>query len=588
MSIRPWWTSAVIYQIYVRSWKDSDGDGVGDLGGIIEKLDYLAWLGIDGIWLSPIMPSPNADFGYDISDYYGIDPAIGSKEEFALLIGAAASRGIAILLDLVPNHTSVSHPWFVSARGDPASTSRNYYIWAPPGTSGAPPNNWQDVTGGSAWQFEPETGLYYLHSFMPSQPDLNWHNPDVRREFENILRYWFNQGVAGFRIDSALSLVKDSLLRDDPPISPEEVIALGGESAYPDYEVFSTNRPEVHDIYRSWRIIADNYIPPRLLLGETWVCHIPTLASYYGDGQDELGLAFNFSFIFSPFTAPALAQVVQETLEALPDGATPVWTASNHDISRFPTRWCDGDIRRVRLALFSMLMLPGSTVIYYGDEIGMVDVEIPEDSVRDVMRSSVDETRDRVRTPMQWEPGEGAGFTDPGVTPWLPIGDTTCINVESSRSDSFSVLHLFRELLSIRHSLDGLMSGIYRQILVTDSLWIWYRGERYIVMTNFSEESISLGAIVELTLSTSQAGVSGDIALESTTMESTLVRAVVSKDTASQRTVPGGTTSQDAISHSILYEGIVVGATDLRLIGTRLAALGELAPWQGIVVEIHG
>jgi len=486
-----WWQGGAIYQVYVRSFMDSDGDGVGDLAGITQRLDYLSWLGIDGIWLSPTMPSPNEDWGYDVSDYLGVDPALGTMGDLEDLIAEARPRGMAVLLDLVPNHTSREHPWFQAALRGPDDPHRDLYVWAPPGPGGGPPNNWLAAGGGPAWTLDPSSGQYYLHQFLPAQPDLNWWNPEVGERFDDILRWWFDRGVAGFRIDVAHGLVKDALLRDDPPASEDDHPMAGRHGLR---RVYSANRPEVHDIYRRWRRIADSYDPARVLLGETWVFDPHQLAAFYGDG-DELHLAFNFSFLFSDFNAPCLARVVRETMGALPEGACPVWTGSNHDVSRLVSRWCAGERSRAGAALVLLCTLPGTVVLYYGDEIGMADVDVPVAEARDRMGLGDPEgqpPRDRARTPMQWEAGPGCGFTS-APRPWLPVGDCLQVNVADQREDPGSLLSLTRRLLSLRR--DGMIptGGRYEEVAVGDRLWVYGVGEATVAV-NLSDE----GAPVEL------------------------------------------------------------------------------------------
>ena len=445
----PWWHGAVLYQLYVRSWRDSNADGYGDLAGILQRLDHLSWLGVDGIWLSPTMPSPDADWGYDVSDYTGVHPELGTIDDLDTLIAAAAERGIRVLLDLVPNHTSSAHPWFVESRPGRDSRYRDYYVWADASPGGGPPNNWLDATGGPAWQWDPGTGQYYLHNFLAAQPDLNWWQPAVHDEFRDVLRFWFDRGVAGFRIDVAHGLYKDAQLRDNPQLPPGSGEL---EGRYGQRPVYNANRPETHAVYRDWRKLADGYPVPRLLLGETWVPDAGRLASYYGS-DDELHLAFNFPFAFADFTAAALADVLRATVAALPAGACPVWMASNHDIGRFPTRWCAGDEDRVRLALLILTTLPGAAVLYYGDEIGMADVDVPPQLQRDAMtRRAAGQrgNRDRARTPMRWDDSGGAGFTAGRVRPWLPLPAAGTPDVADQRADPDSVLWLCKRLIALR------------------------------------------------------------------------------------------------------------------------------------------
>jgi alpha-glucosidase len=470
--------------VYARSFADTDGDGYGDLPGVIERLDHLAWLGIDALWLSPTMPSPDDDWGYDVSDYRGVHPELGTLADLDRLVAEAGRLGIRVLLDLVPNHTSSAHPWFAEASASRDAGKREYYVWAGPAAGGGPPNNWVSAAGGSAWTFHEPTGQYYLHNFLPSQPDLNWWNPEVHREFEEILRFWFDRGVHGFRIDVAHGLYKDAELRDNPPAVPGDHLQAPGGLA-PRYNF---NRPEVHQVYRDWRGMAEQYRPPRLLLGETWVFPVEDMLTYYGS-DDELQLAFNFPFLFSEFSAPELAGVVGRTFAGLPPGGCPVWTASNHDVSRLTTRWCAGDERRIRLALLILTTLPGTVMLYYGDEIGMTDVELSRAEQRDAMTR--DQTarpqRDRARTPMQWSAGAGAGFCPPGVKPWLPIGDHARVNVAEQRDRPDSVLRLVRDLLALRHEQQsGRLAG-YEALAVTENCWVYRTGD-LVVAANLSAE----------------------------------------------------------------------------------------------------
>ncbi len=500
-----WWHGAVLYQLYVRSWLDTDGDGYGDLGGVIARLDYLSWLGVDGIWLSPTMPSPDEDWGYDVSDYLGVHPDLGTLEDMDRLIAEAGQRGMRVLLDLVPNHTSSAHPWFIDAAGGKGSGHRDFYVWADPGAGGGPPNNWLNATGGPAWTWHDSTKQYYLHNFLPGQPDLNWWEPRVHEEFRQILRFWFDRGVAGFRIDVAHGLYKDAELRDNPPELSGNPLAgrFGQQQAY------NANRPETHDVYRDWRRIADSYPAARVLLGETWVGDPDRLADFYGN-DDQLQLAFNFPFVFARLTAPDLSAVVAGTLAALPAEACPVWTASNHDVGRFPTRWCDGDQRKVRLALLVLATLPGAMVLYYGDEIGMTDVGVPLELQQDKMSlgsgqngssgeggqngGSTDGNgwqgnRDRARTPMQWDGSVAAGFTR-AAAPWLPTGDSATVNVADQRDDPGSVLSLCRDLLSLRRAESGGQLASYQPLPAPPGGWA-YRAGSLTVLANFSDRPVT-------------------------------------------------------------------------------------------------
>jgi alpha-glucosidase len=482
-----WWQGAVLYQLYVRSWRDSNADGYGDIPGITGGLDYLSWLGVDAVWLSPTMPSPDDDWGYDVSDYTGVHPELGTMADLDGLIAAAGQRGIRVLLDLVPNHTSSAHAWFIDAASSRGSEHRDYYVWADPAPDGSPPNNWRDATGASAWAWHEPTGQYYLHNFLETQPDLNWWLPEVHEQFAAILAFWFDRGVAGFRVDVANGLYKDAQLRDNPPDDSGQPLS----GRYGLKPVYNTNQPEVHGVYREWRAIAERYQPPRLLLGETWVPDARALAPFFGQ-DDELQLAFDFPFIFSVFTAGALSAVVASTLAALPDTASPVWTASNHDVGRFATRWCGGDGAKIRLALLVLATLPGAFVLYYGDEIGMTDVAVPPGLQRDKMtRGNLGGQliRDRARTPMQWDTSPSAGFTAPGVTPWLPVGNPAAANVAAQRGDPGSVLEFCRALISVRKAELGGGGEVarYQQHPAPPGLWV-YRCGGLLVAANFTSE----------------------------------------------------------------------------------------------------
>ncbi len=472
---RPWWQSGVLYQIYPRSFADTNADGMGDLPGIIRHLDHLAWLGIDGIWLSPVTRSPNRDWGYDVSDFCAVEPDLGTMEDVDRLIAEAAARGIRVLMDLVPNHTSDQHPWFLDARSSRHAAKREWYVWADPKADGSPPNNWVSSFGGPAWTHDPRTGQSYLHNHLAEQPDLNWWNEEVRLAFDDIMRFWCARGVAGFRIDVCNVIIKDAALRDNPVATEEDDFEA---QLFGQRSVYNTNRPEVHEVIRRWRTLVDDFRAPRILLGETPV-PVRELAAYYGDGRDELHLAFNFPFISAAFECGALRDVVELTEAALPAGAWPVWTGSNHDMFRFPTRWAGDDPRKIRLALLMLLSLRGTPVLYQGDEIGLGNAKVAHEDMRDplgVRYFPYYEGRDAGRTPMPWSSDPGGGFTDPGVKPWLPLGDVGACNVETQRSDPSSVLALTRALIALRRDADDLRTGSYRSLDAPDGVWAWVAG----------------------------------------------------------------------------------------------------------------
>ena len=473
-----WWREGVLYQIYPRSFADSNDDGVGDLPGVVSRLDYLEWLGINGIWLNPINPSPNVDWGYDVADYTAVHPDLGTLEDVDRLIAEAGKREIRVVLDLVPNHTSDRHPWFLDR---PES-----YVWAD-----QIPNNWRSIFGGgSAWTLDADRGRYYLHNFAREQPDLDWWNPEVRAEFERILRFWFDKGVAGFRIDVAHALIKDRELRDDP-------VTSDGLRA-----VYSMNRPETHEILRSWRALAESYEPPRMFLGEAYVLDVPAWARFYGSGDDELNLAFVFALVHANLDAAEMRSIVSATEAALPDGAQPCWTGSNHDAGRLATRWCGGDESLARCALLILLALRGTPCLYYGDEIGLTAGHVPPERVLDV----ADPPRDPGRTPMPWTPG--GEWKDP----WLPLEDTAR-NLEDQRSDPESTLAFTRDLIAVRRSLDELRVGPYAELPAPEGAWAWRRGAAVVAAVNLGSDAVEVDGVEgEIALATARTRIGERIA----------------------------------------------------------------------------
>ncbi|HEX2050665.1 MAG TPA: alpha-amylase family glycosyl hydrolase [Actinomycetota bacterium] len=523
---RTWWRDGVLYQLYPRSFADSDGDGVGDLRGVVERLDYLQWLGIDGVWLNPITASPDDDWGYDVADYCAVHPALGDLDAADDLVARAGERGIRILLDLVPNHTSSRHPWFVDALTGRGARHRDWYVWADPKPGGSPPNNWRSVFGGPAWTLDDASGQYYLHNFLPTQPDLNWWNEDVRAAFDDVLRFWFDRGVAGFRIDVAHAVVKDRDLRDNLPATERDHPSV---QRFGQQHTFNMDQPEVHDVIRRWRKIADSYDPPRVLVGETFLYDLERVARYYGRG-DELHLAFNFPFALSELDAATMRAAVELTERVLPDDAWPVWMGSNHDIGRFPTRWCGDDDAKTRAALVVLLTLRGTPFLYYGDEIGMTNVDVPHDRLVDPVahRSGPGDGRDPARTPMQWSAAPNAGFTTPEARPWLPVGGGA--DVASQRDDPGSTLTLTRALIALRKRSRDLASGAYRTMRSPDGTWAFRRGDATAVAVNLSPAAAPVDGI----------------------------------------------------------HGIVAVATDEGRAGERVSGTVELRPWEGLVVTPDG
>jgi alpha-glucosidase len=487
-----WWQDGVLYQIYPRSFADSDGDGHGDLQGIRERLGHLERLGVSGLWLNPTAPSPNADWGYDVSDYCDVHPDFGSLADMDALLADAHAAGIRVLLDLVPNHTSDRHPWFAESRSGRDNPKADWYVWADPKPDGSPPNNWVSMFGGPAWEYEPRRGQYYLRNFTTRQPDLNWWCDDVREEFDRILRFWLDRGVDGFRIDVCQAIVKDRHLRDNPPATPDdrENVRLRGQKPH-----YSMNRPEVHDVLRRWRALCDTYPHGPILLGETNTHDLEGLARYYGEHRsDELHMAFNFPFMSRPFEPAAIRDVIERTEATLPPHAQPVWTTSNHDASRFVSRWCGDDRHKVRLALMLLLSLRGTPLLYYGDELGLPDVPVPAQAARDPLADGTlpgKDGRDPCRTPMPWDASQHFGFVSPpaasgAAAPWLPAGDRAGRTVADQEADRDSVLHLTRALIALRAAEPGLRRAPVRFVEAGDDVLAFDRGSLRVIL-NFSD-----------------------------------------------------------------------------------------------------
>lgn len=501
-----WWQTGVIYQIYPRSFMDSDGDGVGDLPGIRRRLDYLDWLGVDAIWISPIFPSPMVDFGYDISDYTDIHPLFGTMEDFDRLLDEAHDRDIRVILDLVPNHTSDQHPWFQESRSSRDNPKRDWYIWEDPAENGDPPTNWISEFGGSAWEWDERTEQYYYHAFFKEQPDLNWRNPEVREAMYDIMRFWLDKGVDGFRIDVLWHLIKDDKLRDNPTnpdYDPETDVPF--DSLIP---VFNTDRPEVHDIGVEMREVTEEYETQRVLIGEIYL-PITELVAYYGEENEAIHLPFNFHLILTDWTAEDVAAVITQYEAALPAGGWPNWVLGNHDQPRFGSR-VRPEQRRVAAML--LLTLRGTPTIYYGEEIGMLDTHVPPDQIKDPKEQRIPQlavSRDPARTPMQWDTTENAGFTT--GSPWLPINDNKRdINVAAEKEDRTSVLHLYRQLISLHHSEPALHAGQYRLFSEKNEVLAYVRKveettDQFLIALNFSGGARRLALedkTGELTLST--------------------------------------------------------------------------------------
>jgi alpha-glucosidase len=511
----PWWQTAVIYQIYPRSFQDSNGDGVGDLAGILSRLDYLVELGVDGLWVSPFYPSPMADFGYDVSDYCGVDPLFGSIADFDALLARAHALELRVILDFVPNHTSDQHPWFVESRSSRESAKRDWYLWRDPAEGDGPPearlpNNWMSHFGGPGWTYDEATGQFYLHSFLAQQPDLNWRNADVREAMYGAMRFWLNKGVDGFRMDVLWLLIKDAQYRDNP-VNPEWRPSSSSFGRY--LPLYTANRPETHEIVAEMRSLLDGYTGERLLIGEIYL-PIDELVRYYGSGVPEAKetehdltnaaitsprlngaqLPFNFHLIQTPWRADAIARLIRDYEAALPPGAWPNWVLGNHDQTRLATRV---GAAQARVAAMLLLTLRGTPTMYYGDELGMKDGVIPPSEVQDPAEKNqpgIGMGRDPERTPMLWEGSANAGFTT-GI-PWLPISAHFAGHaVAAERNDAGSMLSLYRTLLRLRREHRALHCGdVYgvKPSDETDSPVLMYRRtdgeERMKVLLNLSAE----------------------------------------------------------------------------------------------------
>jgi len=475
----------VIYQIYPRSFQDSNADGTGDLRGISRRLDYLRWLGVDAIWISPIFPSPMADFGYDVANYVDVDPLFGTLADFDALLTAAHARDIRVVLDYVPNHTSDQHPWFKASRASRENPRRDWYIWRDAAADGGPPNNWLSAFGGSVWEWDAATQQFYLHTYLTQQPDLNWQNPAVRDAMYDVLRFWFARGVDGMRIDALRQVVKAAALPDNPP-NPEW---RRGDDPYRQLlPLYSADQPALMDVVHRFREISDEY-PDRLLIGELWL-PIERLVAYYGREGRGLHLPFNFHLILTPWTAPTIAALVDAYETALPSGAWPNWVLGNHDRSRVASRLGEA---QARVAAMLLLTLRGTPTLYNGDEIGMHDVPIPPHLVQDPFELNVPGIglgRDPERTPMQWDSSDNAGFSEPNVQPWLPLAhDYPRVNVAVEQIDPRSMLTLHQRLVALRRATPALSVGTYRHVSSDDAVFVFERAsgsDRRVVALNLS------------------------------------------------------------------------------------------------------
>lgn len=481
---RPWWERGTIYQIYPRSFQDSGGDGIGDLKGVRQRLEYVQSLGVDAIWLSPIFPSPMADFGYDVADYCSIDPLFGDLAEFEALLADCHDRGLKVLLDFVPNHTSDQHPWFLESRQSRNNPKRDWYIWRDPAPDGGPPNNWTSDMGGSSWEFDPATGQYYLHAFLREQPDLNWRNPEVSDAMHDVLRFWFDRGVDGFRIDVLWHCYKAADFRDNP-LNPDFHPALGEKLKVLQHH--SAHQPDIHGLAGSFRKLADAF-GERLLVGE--IClPLPQLVEYYGP-RDTPGvhLPFNFQLLDAPWDAGVLTRLITDYEAALPDGGWPNWVMGSHDAARIAGRLGED---QARVAAMLLLTLRGTPTLYQGDELGIGWVDIPSERIRDpqdLRQPGLGLGRDHARTPFAWDTTAYAGFSQ--SEPWLPLHeDWRTRNAAAQQADPRSMLNLYRNLLALRRRRDALSIGEIVLLPAQGSVLCYERrhdDERLFVMLNLS------------------------------------------------------------------------------------------------------
>lgn len=482
-----WWQSAVIYQIYPRSFQDSNGDGVGDIPGILQRLDYLQWLGVNVVWLSPIFPSPMADFGYDVSDYRAVHPLFGTLADLDALIAELHRRDMKILLDFVPNHTSDQHPWFRASRSSRDNPYRDWYIWRDGQLDDRPPNNWLSrFDGETAWEWDERAGQHYLHSFLKEQPDLDWRNPAVREAMLDVVRYWFERGVDGLRVDVAYRVMKDAALRDNPP-NPDW--KPGMDPSFRLIEQHTKDTPDAHLFNRWLRQVADSY-GDRLLVGEM---NLPfeRLIPHYGTvDEPEFHLPFNFRLIFSPWEADNVRALAAEYDWLLPDHAWPNWVLSNHDQARFATR---AGPEQARNGMLFLLTMRGTPTIYYGEELGLQNVAIPKDRVQDpweLLTPGLGLGRDPVRTPMPWSDKPNAAFCDPETEPWLPLGNEARENsVAAQKARPDSMLRFTRQLLTIRRKSPALELGTYQELPAESPMLAFARmleAESWVTLLNFS------------------------------------------------------------------------------------------------------
>jgi alpha-glucosidase len=482
-----WPINSVVYHIYVRSFKDTNNDGIGDLAGVIQKLDYIKDLQVNAIWLSPIYPSPQADFGYDVSNYTDIDSLFGTLNEFDQLVLEAHKRNLRVMMDYVPNHTSDQHAWFVQSRATRNDPKRDYYIWRDGKEDGSPPNNWLSVFGGSAWEFDERTNQYYLHTFDSAQPDLNWRNPEVVLEMLNALRFWMERGVDGFRVDVPYHMYKDPEFGDEQ-INPNFV-----QGTHSQYEMLLHTKtawlPESIGMMKQFvEVIKEK--PHKFMVTEAWTT-LPELIRVYKEVGWKYFQPFNFSLITLPWQANVHKEYIDTYETELGDTYIPCWVLGNHDTPRVATRIGES---QARIAAILSLTLRGFPFVYYGDEIGMPNGVIPYEMIRDPFEKKspgLSRGRDPERTPMQWDASHNAGFSS--ATPWLPISEGfTTLNVEAQEKDSTSMLSLYKRLIALRSNHEALSQGIYKPLPQPAhnvfSFIREYNGKKVLIVLNFDDQ----------------------------------------------------------------------------------------------------
>jgi alpha-glucosidase len=488
-----WWKHAVFYEIYPRSFYDTNGDGIGDLNGITAKLDYLRDLGFDAIWITPFYPSPQVDFGYDVSDYENVDSQFGTLADFDRLVREAHKRKIKIICDFVINHTSDQHPFFKESRSSRESPKRDWYIWRDPKPGGGPPNNWSSAFGPEAWTYDEQTKQYYYHFFYPAQPDLNWRNAEVAHAMFDSVRFWLKRGVDGFRVDAIDSLFEDPQLRDNPLTGR---LRKGSKTEQEQNWLYNERLPENHQIFKALRAVSDEFGPDRVLIGETYA-GLEDLPKYYGARDDEFQMPFNFRLLQSKLDAAAFRQAVDETEGAL-KGRPTNYVLSNHDRPRAYDAFGDGknNDEIAKLLALMLLTLRGAPFFYYGEEIGMKTT--PPERLEDVQDPvgkvywPVDKGRDGERTPMQWTAGRNAGFSTAAKT-WLGVPPTAVTrNVETMTRDQDSILNFYKRVIRIRRASPALLEGDYLSIDADPRVFAYRRvkaNQTMIVALNMSSEA---------------------------------------------------------------------------------------------------